>query len=64
MKRIPATDDKRAGKYDRTILYKLSTGRISLLRLPDETFSEAAVITAVRDDQKSHASITAKKFTL
>lgn len=59
---LPSPDPARMGKYDRIVAYQMGDGRRYTLRLPDESFSEAALVAAVKAAEKDRGQWLNRPF--
>lgn len=62
VKVVPATTPGRIGKKDRFVFWQLDGGAVFLTVLPDETFSEAALLEDMKKQVALHAATIGKTF--
>lgn len=62
--KLRSADKAREGKYDRAVLYQCDTGRTGLVTLPDEGFTESALVERIKKDCAEGAALIGKSFTL
>lgn len=63
-RRTPSPNPKRKGKWDRIVIYELDTGEHDSVIVPDEDFSDATVLAAVKADVQEQGSWQKKEFRL
>ena len=50
------------GRFDRTIIYQAGVGPVRSITLPDEGFTEAAMLAAIKADLDSAAAVQGKTY--
>lgn len=60
---IPALDPTRLGKEDVLVVVSFGGTRQSVLTVPRETFSESAIIAAVRDQEAKVSPVRGKTLS-
>jgi len=64
VRRLPAGDPKRIGKYDKAIIYRVDTGETYLTVLPEEDFTEEKLKAAVAKEAEERGKLINKKITI
>ena len=64
LRRNPAIDPKRRGKWDKIVIYELPDGERDAVVMPEETFDEAAMVAAVKADLQEKGKWQNKTFQL
>ena len=61
---MPSPDPARMGKLDVVVIYQLPGQALQLLRLPAETFNDAALAAAIKTAQDERAAWVGKKLSV
>ena len=64
IRRTPSPDPKRPGKWDKIVIYELDNGTRDAVVIPEETFSDATLIAAVKADLQEKGQWLKKAFQL
>ena len=64
VRQLKATDPARQGKFDRVVFAQIDGARIEVVRVPEEAFSEQAVIAAIKKRLEEGGKLTGKTFTV
>ena len=60
--RLRSADKAREGKFDRFVLYQADDGRTGSVLLPDESFTEPALVERVKKDLADARALIGKTF--
>jgi len=64
VRRLPAGDPKRIGKYDKAIIYRMESGETYLTVLPEEDFTDDKLKAQINKDTEERGKIVGKKITI
>ena len=64
MRRTPSPDPERPGKWDKIVIYELDNGTRDAVVIPEETFSDATLLAAVKADLQEKGQWLNKAFRL
>jgi hypothetical protein len=64
MRKLPAGDPKRIGKYDTAVVYRTETGEQYFTTIPAEDFTEAALAAQIKKETEERGKLLGKKITI
>jgi len=64
IRRLPATDPKRMGRWDKVVIYELDDAQRHTVLVPEENLTDQVVIAAVRSDIKERGAWLGRSFQL
>ena len=62
IRRVPSGDPNRITQWDRVVMYETSPTDRSVVRIPEEEFTEERMIQAVKEDIAERAKWSGKEF--
>lgn len=64
MRKLPAGDPKRIGKYDMAVVYRVDTGEQYFTTIPAEEFTEDKLKAQVKIETEERGKLLGKKLTI
>ena len=64
IRKVPSAEPTRIGKYDQLVMYELDPMRRYIVRIPEEEFTEAKMLEAIKADMAERAQYSGKEYEL